>query len=148
MTIKHKSNMSFDHAYLAKLESGKEPLPTGVYKTSSGYGYRISKSFKGKDFRFGTFQSLEHALRTNEFINRFLIAVNEELEKKPVTAADVKVSLNDLSEMITGQNEILERYIKRTDKNLFNMRIEMIESEIIKSEQKPKKSLFQRIFNL
>lgn len=90
MTIKHKSNMSFDPVYLAKLESGKEEFPTGLTRTSNGYGYRISRTFKGKEFRFGTFQSLEHALRTNEYINRFMLAVNEELKKRPATVEDVQ----------------------------------------------------------
>lgn len=134
MTIKHKSNMSFDPVYLAKLENGKEPLPTGITKTSNGYGYRISRTFKGTDYRFGTFQSLEHALRTNEYINRFIDAVHEELEKRPATVEDVERivgrRMNDVISCIGSQNFV--------NKERF---------DTLEERFNEKQSLWKRLFN-
>ena len=138
MTIKHKSNMSFDPVYLAKLESGKEPLPVGINKTSSGYGYRISRTFKGTEYRFGTFQSLEHALRTNEYLNRFLDAVNDELEKRPATVEDLGDALNKLDTINTGKFQELAHAI-------MTIRIKI---DILEEELSTNKSFFQRLFNL
>lgn len=132
--IKHKSNMSFDPVYLAKLESGKEEFPTGLTRTSNGYGYRISRTFKGKEYRFGTFQSLEHALRTNEYINRFMLAVNEELEKRPATVEDVQCIVKvNARDVLDGQEVTREvtKYRIKTLEERFN----------------EKRSLWKRLFS-
>lgn len=108
--IKHKSNMVYDAAYLAKLESGKEPLPTGVVKSSGGKGgYRIIKTYKNKDYRFGTFQNLSHALRTNEFINRLLSDIKEEMSKRGATVDDVDTIVSRETEELKLRLEKLEQ---------------------------------------
>lgn len=136
--------MSFDPVYLAKLESGKEPLPVGINKVSSGYGYRISRTFKGKDFRFGTFQSLEHALRTNEYLNRFLEAVNEELDERPATAEDVEeLLIKHNSPLSNMENSVLlqdTKELRHNVKMLFNIVLNMHENQ--------NKSWIRRVFNL
>lgn len=146
MTIKHKSNMSFDPVYLAKLESGKEEFPVGIHKVSRGYGYRISRTFKGKDYRFGTFQSLEHALRTNEYLNRLLDAVNEELDKRPATTEDIEELLFKHNEPTRLDGMFFKEFVRGVEELKHNTKTSL--SVISKIHENQNKSWIRRLFNL
>src|SRR5690625_2792866 len=83
-------------ADLIRMENGRKDLPVGISRgTGSNKGYRLHRTVKGKDYNFGTFQNLEHALRTNGYID----IIVEDLRK--AQALEGCLSIDDIEKVVT-----------------------------------------------
>lgn len=118
--------IGISEADLIRMEEGKKELPVGVSRMSGGRnGWRLHRTVNGKLYRFGTFQNLEHALRTNVYIGRMVDDIRDELASKPL-------SKEELESVIGKQNEFMSIHL-----SLLVNRILELASE--------KKSFLQRV---
>lgn len=140
---------------LAKMESGKIPLPVGVYKIGkNSKGYRLQRTFKCKKFQLGTFQSLEHAVRVNAQIGKFVDHIREVTSDN--LALELQVKLDSTQRLLDAANEELrhrgERIEKLTksNKHLTNSLMEAVDEKIqfrIENENLKNRSFFSRLLN-
>lgn len=101
MTNALKKDTGFTRSEIDAMAHGNKDLPVGVYRMSQRKsGYRIIHTIRGVDYRFGSFQSLEHALRVNKKISEF-VGVHRDLLDK----TESKISLDDVQNAV---DEIVE----------------------------------------
>lgn len=90
---------------LIKMENGKKELPIGIVKASGrNKGYRLNRTVNQKEYNFGSIQNLEHALRTNGYIDIIVADLRDAQSKEGV------VSIDEIRELIVedGQHVMLE----------------------------------------
>lgn len=85
---------------IIKMENGKKDLPVGISQTKHG-SYRLQRTIGGKDYRFGTIQNLELALRVNAGVEELSKDLKASLEKEGI------VSISQVEDLIV-KNRVLE----------------------------------------
>lgn len=121
-------------------------LPIGISEGKGrNKGYRLNRTVRGKEYNFGSFQNLEHALRTNGYINIIVADLKASHEKESILSVDEireMIAENSLSnvEEITRLFRLLDSNFSH-QMNLLNERFDQGMS-IIEPE---KKSFWERI---
>lgn len=109
-------------ADIIKMENGRKDLPKGISKNSNGRnGYRLHRSIEGKQYTFGSFQNLEHAISVNDRIEVLLNMYRK-------TQQDYDKLLDGTDKLLDSDTtqKILQDQLKPT-----NNRIEYLENEIL-----------------
>lgn len=155
MTNALKKDTGFTRSEIDAMANGNKDLPVGVYRMSQRKsGYRIIHTIKSIDYRFGSFQSLEHALRVNKKISEF-VGVHRELLDKTENKITVD-GMEDVIEDIIESKLILQEMTFKQEldslKNMINQQNTLIVSQRSLLEERllelssERKGLLGRVF--
>lgn len=104
-------------------------LPVGISaQTGRNKGYRLNRTVRGKEYNFGTFQNINHAIRTNGYIDIIVGDLKEAQEKEGIVSVEQVrrvIQENSLSEM----HEIAQ-LIDELDSS-FNQQLNSLKKEVI-----------------
>lgn len=132
------ANLTGKQSDLIKMENGKKDLPPGISKYK--YGYRLHRTINGKKYNFSSFQSLEHAIRVNNAIEKLVADYRNVLENPEKVHAEqlativAENSATDVIELtreieilkdtIADQNDLIVRQSNLTRERVLDLSVE------------------------
>lgn len=91
-------------------------LPVGMSKQINGKnGYRLNRTVRGKEYNFGSFMNLDHALRQNGYIDIIVEDLRDAQSKEGLVSVDqvqkvlIENSLSDMKEITRLADDLYRR---------------------------------------